>query len=374
MSPIFEISSVTGVGIDHLLKFLHALPPMIETSDKDKERDLQEDCEFQVDEIFHIPTLGSIVGGRLVKGVIRAGDPLLLGPSDPTGRFVRVQVQSLHRNRAPCRTVQAGQAATLALGRSYPKSILRKGSVLLKAQPFVDESAAAATSPDGCINVSPLSPPYSAADKNSYQSPPRFFGGSPLRNAQLGAMRRRSRRRSSAARLSMTSARSSVSDEPFDDLLRGGEAASVGGAGLASAPHSSSTTIFPFEPTLEEVDALSTTTCSPLPRACFSFEADIYVLFHPHGIGKNFQATVHIGNIRQTVVIEWIHASKVLKTGERAVVKFRFIKRPEYVTVGSRLIFRESNSKGMGNVTRVYHLGEEDGEDERRISDEAVAR
>merc|ERR1719334_941185 len=116
---------------------------MIETSDKDKERDLQEDCEFQVDEIFHIPSLGSIVGGRLVKGVIRVGDQLLLGPSDPTGRFVRVQVQSLHRNRAPCRTVQAGQAATLALGRSYPKSILRKGSVLLKAQPLESSSSTA---------------------------------------------------------------------------------------------------------------------------------------------------------------------------------------------------------------------------------------
>ena len=84
---------MTGVGIDLLLKFLYALPPMGETP-KDKERDLQEDSEFQVDEIFHIPSLGSIVGGRLVKGVIRVGDQLLLGPSDPTGRFVRVQVQN----------------------------------------------------------------------------------------------------------------------------------------------------------------------------------------------------------------------------------------------------------------------------------------
>jgi GTPase len=58
-------------------------------------------------------------------------------------------------------------------------------------------------------------------------------------------------------------------------------------------------------------------------------------------------------------VIEWIHSTSVVKTGEQAKVKFRFLKRPEYVTVGSRLIFRESNSKGMGNVTKVYYLGEE---------------
>jgi len=34
------------------------------------------------------------------------------------------------------------------------------------------------------------------------------------------------------------------------------------------------------------------------------------------------------------------------------------------VTVGSRLIFRESNSKGMGNVTQVYYLGDEEKEAE----------
>ena len=340
VSPIFEVSSVTGVGIDLLLKFLHALPPVGAGGEslKDRERHLQEDSEFQVDEIFHIPALGSIVGGRLVKGVIRVGDPLLLGPSE-TGRFVRVRVQSLHRNRAPCRTVQAGQAATLALGRSYPKSILRKGSVLLKAA-----EAESSTTPEA---ASPASLSSSANAGGVFASPPRFFSssassGSPLRNAtQLGAVRRRSRRRSST----LGTARSSLSPR-----------CSIGDEGYDAPP-----SLFPFEPSMEEVEegVASASTSTPQPRACFCFEADIFVLFHPHGIGKNFQATVHIGNIRQTVVIEWIHSSQVIKTGERAVVRFRFIKRPEYVTVGSRLIFREANSKGMGNVTKVIYLGEE---------------
>ena len=361
MSPIFEISSVSGVGIDFLLKFLYALPP-VPTSDasnnpKDQET-LQEEAEFQVDEIFNIPSLGSIVGGRLVKGVIRTGDSLLLGPDDPTGRFVRVQVQSLHRNRAPCRTVQAGQAATLALGKTYPKSILRKGSVLLETQPLVvAEGAAAAASPPGAANGSAAaSPSSSSTRRDSYTSPPHFLpaGGSPLRNAQLGAKRRRNRRRSNTASTRLSS-RSSVGDEDrFNEQVKGETSGST-------------SSMFPFEPTLEEAEAQlssngSSMAAASLPRACFSFEAEIHVLFHPHGIGKNFQATVHIGNIRQTVVIEWIHASQVLKTGERAVVKFRFIKRPEYVTVGSRLIFREANSKGMGNVTKVNYMGEEEEE------------
>ena len=39
------------------------------------------------------------------------------------------------------------------------------------------------------------------------------------------------------------------------------------------------------------------------PKACLEFEATIFVLFHVTSISKGFQATVHIGNVCQTVVI-----------------------------------------------------------------------
>uniref|UniRef100_A0A672FDT2 Uncharacterized protein n=1 Tax=Salarias fasciatus TaxID=181472 RepID=A0A672FDT2_SALFA len=40
-----------------------------------------------------------------------------------------------------------------------------------------------------------------------------------------------------------------------------------------------------------------------------------------------------------------------LRTGERAVVRFRFIKHPEYLRVGAKLLFREGVTKGIGHVT-----------------------
>uniref|UniRef100_A0A3Q4GU79 Translation elongation factor EFTu/EF1A C-terminal domain-containing protein n=1 Tax=Neolamprologus brichardi TaxID=32507 RepID=A0A3Q4GU79_NEOBR len=40
-----------------------------------------------------------------------------------------------------------------------------------------------------------------------------------------------------------------------------------------------------------------------------------------------------------------------LRTGERAVVRFRFIKHPEYLRLGAKLLFREGVTKGIGHVT-----------------------
>lgn len=42
-----------------------------------------------------------------------------------------------------------------------------------------------------------------------------------------------------------------------------------------------------------------------------------------------------------------------LRTGERAVVQFGFIKHPEYLRLGAKLLFREGVTKGIGHVTRL---------------------
>ena len=43
-----------------------------------------------------------------------------------------------------------------------------------------------------------------------------------------------------------------------------------------------------------------------------------------------------------------------MKTNEHALVRFRFIKQPEYLREGSRLLLREGSTKGIGHVTKVY--------------------
>jgi GTPase len=41
----------------------------------------QELCEFQIDETFRVPEVGTIVGGLLAKGVITEGAKLVIGNS-----------------------------------------------------------------------------------------------------------------------------------------------------------------------------------------------------------------------------------------------------------------------------------------------------
>lgn len=219
--PMFSVSSVTGEGLDLLIKFLHLIPPGI--SIKEKERLEQDLCEFQVDETFRIPEIGTVVGGLLIKGVVTEGAKLLIGPFDD-GRFLPVTVQSIHRNKTPCRMVRASQSASLGFTHEVPG--IRNGMTV----------------------VSP------------------------------------------------------------------------------------------------EVK----------PAGSFFFQATIRVLFHATAIHPGFQTTVHIGNIRQTAVLEGIMAADSIHTNEKASVLFRFVRHPEYVKVGMRLLFREGKTKGIGTVTQVF--------------------
>lgn len=126
VTPIFTVSCVTGENLNLVKKFLNLVPPS--RSPMDQERLSQELTEYQVDEIFNVPGTGPVVGGTLERGVLREGDQLLLGPST-SGNFQPVTVLSVKRNRASCRVVRAGQAASVAIS-GIDRNLLRKGMVL----------------------------------------------------------------------------------------------------------------------------------------------------------------------------------------------------------------------------------------------------
>lgn len=42
-----------------------------------------------------------------------------------------------------------------------------------------------------------------------------------------------------------------------------------------------------------------------------------------------------------------------LRTGDKALIHFRFIKHPEYIVPGQRMVFREGRTKAVGNVVRI---------------------
>lgn len=49
---------------------------------------------------------------------------------------------------------------------------------------------------------------------------------------------------------------------------------------------------------------------------------------------------------------------EAIKTNEKAQVTFHLIKQPEYIRIGAQLLFREGQTKGMGEVITVYPFNE----------------
>ncbi|CAF1402357.1 unnamed protein product [Rotaria sordida] len=91
------------------------------------------------------------------------------------------------------------------------------------------------------------------------------------------------------------------------------------------------------------------------PQACYEFVAEISITMHHTNtpIHKGFETTVQIENIRQTAVILDIDMDE-LHANKKAIVKFRFKTRCEYVLEGSRLIFRSGQqTKGSGRVIKA---------------------
>lgn len=122
MCPIFQVSNVSGENLDLLRMFLNLLSTRIQYSQT-------EPAEFQIDDTFSVPGVGTVVSGTTLKGLIRLNDTLLLGP-DSLGQFHPFPVKSIHRKRMPVREVRGGQTASFSL-KKIKRSSIRKGMVMV---------------------------------------------------------------------------------------------------------------------------------------------------------------------------------------------------------------------------------------------------
>jgi GTPase len=122
--PIFCVSNVTGQNLELLRKFMNLLP--VRT---DWEELYTKPTEFQIDAIWSVPGVGTVISGTLMSGKIGINQTLLLGP-DEFGKFTPVTVKSIHTKRLPVKLVKAGQTAAVAL-KKIQRSSLRKGMVLV---------------------------------------------------------------------------------------------------------------------------------------------------------------------------------------------------------------------------------------------------
>lgn len=93
------------------------------------------------------------------------------------------------------------------------------------------------------------------------------------------------------------------------------------------------------------------------PKVYKEFVAEVLILSHATTIRPKYQAMLHVGPVSQTCAIIDIDR-EFIRTGDRATVAFRFVQRPEFLTVGERILFREGRTKGLGIVKS---LGYEEG-------------
>ncbi|KAJ5098555.1 GTP-binding protein 1 [Penicillium argentinense] len=78
----------------------------------------------------------------------------------------------------------------------------------------------------------------------------------------------------------------------------------------------------------------------------------VLILSHATTIKPKYQAMLHVGAVSQTCSVIDIDRP-FIRTGDRALVAFRFIQRPEFLALGDKVLFREGKTKGLGIVKSV---------------------
>lgn len=126
LCPIFQLSNVTGQGLDFLRTFLNLLPP----SEGDTEKfAADQPLEYCITEVWSVPYVGTVVDGIINSGRLKKDDAILFGP-DSNGKFESTVIKSIQRKRAPVSSAEAGQCVSLALKR-VRRAAIRKGMVIV---------------------------------------------------------------------------------------------------------------------------------------------------------------------------------------------------------------------------------------------------
>lgn len=119
--PIFQVSSVTGQGMDLLRAYISALPIYRDWITKRQ----SPNTNYIIDTHYHIKGIGLVVSGVLVEGQVTKGDILQLGPINH--QFYQVQIKSIHNNfKESIDMLYAGQTGCFAIKNMNKTFILHR--------------------------------------------------------------------------------------------------------------------------------------------------------------------------------------------------------------------------------------------------------
>ncbi len=86
----------------------------------------------------------------------------------------------------------------------------------------------------------------------------------------------------------------------------------------------------------------------------YEFEADV-IIMHTHSttISKNYQPIINCNKIVQCAQIVDIYDKMNIRAGDKCIIKFRFVYRPEFIQENDKFIFREGQTRGIGIIRKV---------------------
>jgi GTPase len=313
--PMFQVSSVSGSGLERLKSYLFKLPSEQKRWDQLKLQETEvrvleqyrveeedDDCLSDDDGSLQAHKHrrrsferdggdATIVLGMIKSGTVSVDDVLLCGPNK-AGDFVPVSVGSVHINRVPVRAATAGQCATLLLRRT-------------RGPEPVEECAEAVLGSSRCS--------FEALTSVESGSSAEVVHGSPVKDDD-----------------DWTEEDNSVVTEIW--------AKRVGMVLVAQQAK---------------------------PVASWRFVAELLVLNHPSVIRVNYEPVVHAENVMQSARITGIEcvsrknitsdadAADGLTVGDKAICVFRFLYQPEFILAGTAIVIREGRTRGVGRVLRA---------------------
>ena len=125
-SKVFQVSSVTGNGIDALKSHLESLRP------KRRDQALERGFRLSIDRRFHVSGAGLVVTGTASTGTISVGDYLILQP-----KGLEVRVRELRANDVIVKSAAAGQRVVLCLAGKVELNDIDRGDCLV--EPALDQ-------------------------------------------------------------------------------------------------------------------------------------------------------------------------------------------------------------------------------------------
>ncbi|HHW57882.1 MAG TPA: selenocysteine-specific translation elongation factor [Clostridia bacterium] len=120
-APIIPVSSVTGEGLEALVKKLNELAQTVE------ERSAEGIVRLPIDRVFSIAGFGTIVTGTLISGSIKVGDGIVIYP-----RMIKSKVRNLQVHERNVECALAGQRTAINLANVKVEDI-KRGDVIAPA-------------------------------------------------------------------------------------------------------------------------------------------------------------------------------------------------------------------------------------------------